>query len=235
MNAVLGYITVITLCFTVTDPTAVLTSATGYPFIQHFFNVTNSYAAVNILTAIIIITLVSAVISEVATASRQIWSFARDSGLPFSPFLKQVSITLSTYPSNHSYQAGQPWLERPLERSLGLVRLRRCDLPHQHRLHRCFERYHFPHHLRPPRVLHRIHWLFPLKTSAQRTSTTSQVLARKMGHVYQYHRPDLPDLLLHFLFLPHCETSHSADNELEYCYVWWYYGLCYHLLYNHWA
>ncbi|KAK3169735.1 hypothetical protein OEA41_009119 [Lepraria neglecta] len=91
LNALLGYVTVLTLCFTVTDSTAVLSGNTGYPFIQHFYNVTNSFAGTDILTAIIIITLVSAVISEIATASRQIWSFARDNGLPFSPFLKRVN------------------------------------------------------------------------------------------------------------------------------------------------
>ena len=44
------------------------------------------------MTAIIIITLVCAVIAEIATASRQIWSFARDKGLPFSDFLSAVSL-----------------------------------------------------------------------------------------------------------------------------------------------
>lgn len=91
LNAILGYVVVITLCFTITDPKALLDSDTGFPFIQLFFNVTHSYTATNIMTAIIIINIVSAVISEIATASRQIWSFARDDGFPFSNFLKKVS------------------------------------------------------------------------------------------------------------------------------------------------
>lgn len=91
LNAILGYIVVITLCFTITDPQALLDSPTGSPFIQLFYNVTKSYNGTNIMTAIIVINIVSAVISEIATASRQIWSFARDDGFPFSSFLKQVS------------------------------------------------------------------------------------------------------------------------------------------------
>ncbi|KAI4237844.1 MAG: hypothetical protein LQ349_001539 [Xanthoria aureola] len=91
LNAMLGYVVVITLCFTITDPQALLDSKTGFPFIQLFFNVTHSYTATHIMTAIIIINIVSAVISEIATASRQIWSFARDDGFPFSNFLKKVS------------------------------------------------------------------------------------------------------------------------------------------------
>ena len=90
LNTILGYITVLTLCFTITDPQTLLSSTTGYPFIQLFFNVTNSYAGTDIMVALVIITLVSAVISEIATASRQIWSFARDNGLPFSPWLAKV-------------------------------------------------------------------------------------------------------------------------------------------------
>ena len=90
LNAVLGYVTVFTLCFTITDPTALLNGTTGFPFIQLFYNVTSSYAGADIMVALVIITLISAVICEIATASRQIWSFARDNGLPFSPFLRRV-------------------------------------------------------------------------------------------------------------------------------------------------
>ncbi|KAL8789180.1 MAG: hypothetical protein Q9213_001287 [Squamulea squamosa] len=91
LNAILGYVVVITLCFTITDPAALLDSPTGFPFIQLFFNATHSYAGTHIMSAIIVVNIVSAVISEIATASRQVWSFARDDGFPFSDFLKQVS------------------------------------------------------------------------------------------------------------------------------------------------
>jgi len=94
LNTVLGYIVVITLCFTMTDTAALLSSSTGFPFIQLFYNATNSYVGTDIMTAIIVINLVSAVISEIATASRQIWSFARDDGFPFSNFLKKVSFPI---------------------------------------------------------------------------------------------------------------------------------------------
>lgn len=94
LNIVLGYVAVFTLCFTVTDPTRLIESETGYPMIQLFYDVTKSKAGTDIMSAIIIITLVSAVISEIATASRQIWSFARDRGLPFSNQLAKVSTSV---------------------------------------------------------------------------------------------------------------------------------------------
>ena len=48
------------------------------------------------MVAIVIITLIAAVVSEIATASRQIWSFARDDGLPFSPWLRKVRRCFSS-------------------------------------------------------------------------------------------------------------------------------------------
>jgi choline transport protein len=86
----MGFIMAVTLIFTLGDATSILKTPTGYPFIQVFYNATESLAATNVMTAIIIICLTSCCISEVATASRQIWSLARDSGLPFSNFLSQV-------------------------------------------------------------------------------------------------------------------------------------------------
>jgi amino acid transporter len=91
-NGLMGLITVITLCFTLGNVHSILNTPTGYPFIQVFFNSTQSYAATNVMTAIVIIVFISAVISEIATSSRQLWSFARDGGLPFSGFVSKVSL-----------------------------------------------------------------------------------------------------------------------------------------------
>ena len=90
-NAALGFIMAITIIFTIGDIDSVLYTETFNPFIQLFFNATQSYAATNCMTAVVIILLTSCCISEVATASRQIWSFARDRGLPGSLWLAEVS------------------------------------------------------------------------------------------------------------------------------------------------
>ncbi|KAL2809705.1 amino acid/polyamine transporter I [Aspergillus granulosus] len=91
VNACLGFIMVITICFTLGDVESVLATPTGFPFIQIFYNTTQSYAATNAMTAILVITLTASTITEVATASRQLWSFARDQGLPFSSFFAYVT------------------------------------------------------------------------------------------------------------------------------------------------
>lgn len=94
INASLGFIAVITLIFTLGDINSLLASPTRQPFIQVFFNATNSYAATNVMTSVIIILQVSATISCIATSSRQIWSFSRDRGFPFSNWLSKVLLSL---------------------------------------------------------------------------------------------------------------------------------------------
>lgn len=96
VNAVLGFVMVITLCFTVNNAPGLLDTATGYPYIQLFYNVTNNDVGATIMAAIVIINLTTCTISETATASRQIWAFSRDNGLPFSKFLSKVSQILSS-------------------------------------------------------------------------------------------------------------------------------------------
>jgi amino acid transporter len=91
VNGTVGFLMVITLCFTVDDVNAIITTPTGYPFIQIFFNTTQSYSATNVMTTIVIVVLASSVISTIATSSRQLWSFARDGGLPFSHIIAIVS------------------------------------------------------------------------------------------------------------------------------------------------
>ncbi|KAE8392372.1 hypothetical protein ETB97_012696 [Aspergillus alliaceus] len=91
VNGVLGLIMIVTLCFTMGDVDSILNTPTKFPFIQIFYNTTNSYTATNAMTALLIVALTASTITEVATASRQLWSFARDGGLPFSTFFSYVT------------------------------------------------------------------------------------------------------------------------------------------------
>lgn len=89
-NAILGFVMAITLSFTLGDVESILASPTGFPFIQLFYNTTGSLAGASVLTVIVILTLLSAAIAEVATASRQLWSFARDGGVPCSNWVGRI-------------------------------------------------------------------------------------------------------------------------------------------------
>lgn len=89
-NALFAFIMAITLIFNMGDIDSLLESPTRQPFIQLFYNATQSYAATNVMTSIVVVMLSACCISEVATASRQLWSFARDTALPGSAWLSVV-------------------------------------------------------------------------------------------------------------------------------------------------
>jgi amino acid transporter len=95
LNASLGFIMIITPMFTWGNLDEIAASVTGYHFIQLFYNTTKSYAATDIITLVIILPLTGSVVSCVATASRQIWAFARDNAVPGSGFVRHVRCSCS--------------------------------------------------------------------------------------------------------------------------------------------
>ncbi|KAK7737482.1 hypothetical protein SLS53_006555 [Cytospora paraplurivora] len=90
-NGAMGWIMIITICFCVGDLDKVNSSATGYAFIQVFYNSTGSVASATAMSVFVIFVLVAAYLTCIATASRQLFAFARDKGMPFSPWLANVS------------------------------------------------------------------------------------------------------------------------------------------------
>ena len=90
-NALLAFIAAITLVYCAGDTNALFANPSQAPYVALFLNSTQSRAATVVMVVPIILCFFSALISEVATASRQLWSFARDGGLPFASFLEPVS------------------------------------------------------------------------------------------------------------------------------------------------
>lgn len=70
--------------------TLALASRIGQPYVSVLQSATGSYAATCTLTAVVGVLLLAGAINQVTTSSRQLFAFARDSGLPFSPFLARV-------------------------------------------------------------------------------------------------------------------------------------------------
>ncbi|KAI7361466.1 hypothetical protein KC336_g21822, partial [Hortaea werneckii] len=81
-NGLMAFVMLIAICYCIGDIEAVLSTPTGYPFIQIFYNITGSLAATNAMTAFIIILSASSCITIMAGSSRQLFAFARDDGLP---------------------------------------------------------------------------------------------------------------------------------------------------------
>jgi len=68
----------------------VLNSPTGEPFIQVFYDTTQSNAGTCVLTALLIIVSFFGCVDNVAAASRQLFAFARDKGVPFHRWVAHV-------------------------------------------------------------------------------------------------------------------------------------------------
>jgi choline transport protein len=100
LNGILGFVMTVTFCFCITDLDKVLASPTGYPFIQVFYDATGSKGGTTAMTLIIIVLLIAAGISILATASRQAFAFARDDGMPMPHVWRKVVKVGTEIPLN---------------------------------------------------------------------------------------------------------------------------------------
>jgi len=80
----------VTVLYCLGDIEKVVNTATGYPFIQVFFDSTGSIVGATVMAAVVLILTWSCAIGITTTASRMTWSFARDNGLPASKWLSKV-------------------------------------------------------------------------------------------------------------------------------------------------
>ncbi|KAK7427304.1 hypothetical protein QQZ08_006241 [Neonectria magnoliae] len=89
-NGAFGWIMVITYCFCIGDLGEVIASPTGYPFMQVFYNSTQSTTSATAMSVFIVAMTVFSNLTMVATSSRQLFAFARDHAVPFSPWFSKV-------------------------------------------------------------------------------------------------------------------------------------------------
>ncbi|KAF2768363.1 amino acid transporter [Teratosphaeria nubilosa] len=90
MNYALGFVMIVTLVFCLGDYDDAISSPTGQPYVYMVQNATGSKAATIVLTLVMFLLLTACAVNNVTTSSRQLWSFARDGGLPFSRWLSRV-------------------------------------------------------------------------------------------------------------------------------------------------
>lgn len=91
INGVLGFAITIAICFCLnSDITTALDSATGFPFLEMFARITGDVRSATAMAVVIELLMIFCHISLYAAASRMMWAFARDNGLPGSRFLGRV-------------------------------------------------------------------------------------------------------------------------------------------------
>ena len=90
LNGALGFAALMAILFCAGDLTKDLKSPYGYPFVEIFYQATNSPGGATAMTCVIFALVFFATIGLIATASRMTWAFARDNGLPGSRWLAKV-------------------------------------------------------------------------------------------------------------------------------------------------
>lgn len=91
INGAMGFGMLLTFLFCLGDMDAALSTPTGFAFIEVFSSGTKSIAAASALTSIMIVLSTLGCITNMASASRQLFSFARDNAVPFPKFFAHVS------------------------------------------------------------------------------------------------------------------------------------------------
>ena len=89
-NGVVGLAMFIAVLFCVGDLEEVLGTSYTFPFIQMLVQATGSTAGAAILLMVITIIDMALVMSTIVAASRMLWSFARDRGIPGWNWVRQV-------------------------------------------------------------------------------------------------------------------------------------------------
>ena len=89
-NGTLAFGMLLAILFVQFDVNEALNSPTEYPFMFIFVQATGSVAGASTMITIMILLNVCALISSVASTSRQIWSFARDHGVPGWSYISLV-------------------------------------------------------------------------------------------------------------------------------------------------
>lgn len=93
INGAAGLAMSITFAFSIStmDLGSILSSPTGYPFMQVFHNATGTTGGASALSMFPLVIGFASNLTMLATSSRQLYAFARDGALPFGPWLSRVS------------------------------------------------------------------------------------------------------------------------------------------------
>ncbi|KAF6840313.1 Choline transport protein 6 [Colletotrichum plurivorum] len=90
VNGLMGLAYGTVLLFSTGPLDTLLSTPTGYPFMQIFLDVTKSRAGATVMSLIIICTAIAATVAGITSTSRTLWAFARDRATPFDRQLSRV-------------------------------------------------------------------------------------------------------------------------------------------------
>ncbi len=97
LNGSLGFAMVIATLFCMGDIDTTIYTPTGFPYMEVFLHATGTKNGATLMASVIIALCVFVIVGALATASRMLWAFAREKGLPGHNILVKVSTAFSFY------------------------------------------------------------------------------------------------------------------------------------------
>jgi choline transport protein len=94
INGITGFAMLIAILYCIGDIDAAMNTPTGYPFIEIFTQATSSIIGGTALSACLVVMFFCATLTVLATASRQLWAFARDRAIPNAQQVASVNPTM---------------------------------------------------------------------------------------------------------------------------------------------
>lgn len=92
LNGLMGLVVAIVIAFTVTDIKAALSIDSSYPILVMIQKIINSTSGTAALMSAVIVVQINGTIATLACASRLLWAFSRDRGVPGWQKLQQVGV-----------------------------------------------------------------------------------------------------------------------------------------------
>lgn len=100
LNGLMGFIMIITFCFCITDLPTLLSLPVAFPFVEVFHSATGSTTGATLMSIVVIVLTMCTCMSGLAAASRQVFAFARDEGLPASATWARITVIGTEIPLN---------------------------------------------------------------------------------------------------------------------------------------
>lgn len=94
INGIIGFVWCLALLFSLGDLEQVLSSPTGFPFMQIFLDATKSPAAATVMSLIVSLIAVAANAAGLTSTSRTFWALARDNATPKASYFAHVDSKL---------------------------------------------------------------------------------------------------------------------------------------------
>jgi choline transport protein len=90
VNGLMGLAYCIMLLYSTSSLEDLLTTPTGFPFMQIYLSATSSRAGATVMSLMLILIATAATVACVTSTSRTLWAFARDEATPLHKYLSKV-------------------------------------------------------------------------------------------------------------------------------------------------